>query len=77
MMGPSERTPSKTPVVCPRCEAQYDRRTWLSLALLDRVDVVHVGWIEVRRCDSCEHAIAAAADLDRFLGTRLRSPTAN
>jgi hypothetical protein len=50
------------PFVCPRCEAQYDRPTWLSLALLDRVDVVDVGWIELRRCESCEHGIAAAAE---------------
>jgi hypothetical protein len=62
MKRPLERVSSKTPVVCPRCAAQYDRRAWLSLALLDRVDVVQVGWIEMRRCDSCEHVIAAAAE---------------
>lgn len=48
------------PVVCPHCEARYDQPDWRLLALLDRVDVVDVGWIELRRCDSCEHAIAAA-----------------
>jgi hypothetical protein len=49
-------------VVCPRCEAQYDRPTWLSLPLLDRVDLVDVGWVELRRCESCEQAISAAAE---------------
>jgi hypothetical protein len=50
------------PVICPHCVARYDRPTWRSLALLDRVDVVDVGWIELRRCASCEREIAAAAD---------------
>lgn len=49
------------PVVCPRCDARYDRPTWLSLPLLDRVELVDVGWIELRRCECCEHAVAAAA----------------
>ncbi len=63
MMGPPrERTSSKTPVVCPHCGARYDPVNWLSLALLDRVDVVDVGWLELRRCESCDHTVAAPAE---------------
>lgn len=51
-----------TPVVCPRCEARYDRPAWLSLPLLDRVELVDVGWVELRQCEWCEHAVAATAE---------------
>jgi hypothetical protein len=60
------------PVVCPRCGARYDQHAWLSLSLLDRVDLVDVGWIEVRRCQSCDHSVAAAAEAgadDELLST--------
>jgi hypothetical protein len=50
------------PLVCPHCHARYDQPTWLSLKLLDRVELVGVGWIELRRCASCEHAISGAAE---------------
>ena len=50
------------PVVCPHCEARYDRSTWLTLPLLDRCDLVEAGWIELRRCEACEQAVAAPAD---------------
>jgi hypothetical protein len=59
-------------VVCFHCGAHYDQPAWLSLALLDRVDSGEVGWaagasgpprwIELRLCNSCEHAIAAPAE---------------
>jgi uncharacterized protein YlaI len=61
-MGPVERTSSKKPVMCPHCDARYDQPTWHSLALLDRIDLVDVGWIELRRCESCDHTISAAAE---------------
>lgn len=61
-MGPLGRAASKALVVCPHCGQRYDPVTWLSLALLDRVEVVEMGWIEVRRCESCEHAVAAPAE---------------
>jgi hypothetical protein len=48
-------------VVCPHCGARHGRATWLTLGLLDRVYVADVGWVELRRCGSCEHAIPAAA----------------
>jgi Helix-turn-helix domain len=51
-----------TLVVCARCGAEYDEPTWHSLALLDRVESEDVGWIELRRCESCDDAVAAAAD---------------
>jgi Helix-turn-helix domain len=53
---------SPTLVVCPRCGAEYDEPTWHSLALLDRVESGGVGWIELRRCESCEDTVAAAAE---------------
>lgn len=61
-MGHLEHTPSNTPVVCPHCATRYDQVAWLSLALLDRVDIVEVGWIELRRCESCDRAVAAPAE---------------
>lgn len=61
MMG-SPVSASRTPVVCPHCEARYDQPAWLTLSLLDRVEVMDVGWIELRRCEWCEHAVAAPAE---------------
>jgi hypothetical protein len=72
MMGPLDRWSSNRRVMCPHCEAHYDQLTWLSLALLDRVEVVNVGWLELRRCESCEHAVAAPAEApanDEMLST--------
>ncbi|HEX8796233.1 MAG TPA: hypothetical protein VF765_35025 [Polyangiaceae bacterium] len=61
-MGSVQSISSRTAVVCPHCDARYDPPAWLSLDLLDRVEVIDVGWIELRRCEWCEHAVASPAE---------------